>query len=654
MKIHFKKWSVVALAPAAMLIWTSCSSTSKQPAASSENSTTNTDDLRGAIVLDAVSATVTVKSVDTADRTVVLQRPDGSQVTYKCGPEVRNFDQIKAGDQVTVTAAEEVALSLTPGGVAPTAGQATVMVRSPLGDKPAGRIIKTAGFIARVVSVDDSSGHVTLQLVTGEKRTIKVGPNVNLANVKPGDDVGVQLTEAIAISVSAPETSSAALTPDEARAIALDAYIYGYPLVTMEYTRRIMTNVREPEGTRAPMGQFVRAREYPNASFRDVTAPNADTLYTTTWLDVSKEPWVLSLPDANDRYYLFPMLDGWTDVFQSPGKRTTGTGPQKYAITGPGWSGTLPEGIVEYKSPTSLVWILGRIYCTGTPEDYEAVHKLQDEISVVPLSAYGQSYTPAPGEVDTNIDMKTPTRDQVNALDTSAYFNLLASLMKNNPPTDADAPMAARMARLGLVPGQLFDLTKLDPAIQQALQDIPKAGFEKIMAWSKGSIATGENKLVNGWLFTTNTGLYGTNYIQRALITAIGLGANLPQDAIYPTSETDTNGLPYQGQNKYVMHFDKGELPPAKAFWSLTLYNAEFFFFDNPLNRYTLSSRDEFKVNLDGSVDLYIQNEDPGPDQRANWLPAPAGRFVLMLRLYWPSQTPPSILDGTWTIPPVK
>ena len=179
----------------------------------------------------------------------------------------------------------------------------------------------------------------------------------------------------------------------------------------MEYTRRVLTNVEKPEGKAAPMGQFLRLRTYPSPDDKQVTAPNADTLYTIAWLDVGKEPWILSLPDANDRYYLLPMLDGWTDVFQDPGKRTTGTGPQKYAITGPGWTGTLPDGVTEYKSPTSMVWILGRIYCTGTPEDYDAVHKMQDDISVVPLSSYGQPYTPPPGSVDTNIDMKTPVRE---------------------------------------------------------------------------------------------------------------------------------------------------------------------------------------------------------------------------------------------------
>ena len=193
----------------------------------------------------------------------------------------------------------------------------------------------------------------------------------------------------------------------------------------MEMTRRVITNVAAPDGTRAPMGQIIKLREYPNASFRDVTAPNADTLYTTAFFDVGKEPWVLSIPDMKDRYCLMPMLDGWTNVFQVPGKRTTGTGAQTYAITGPGWKGTLPAGVKEYKSPTSIVWLLGRIYCTGTPEDYAAVHKLQDEFKLVPLSSYGKPYTPPAGTVDPSIDMKTAVREQVNRMDAVAYFTLL-------------------------------------------------------------------------------------------------------------------------------------------------------------------------------------------------------------------------------------
>jgi hypothetical protein len=453
----------------------------------------------------------------------------------------------------------------------------------------------------------------------------------------------------MALLTITPPSHAQVVTPDEAKAIAMDAYIYGYSLVTMEMTRRVSTNVTKPEGTKGPMGQLVRLREYPTAAFKDVTAPNADTLYTIVWLEVGKEPWVLSLPNAHGRYYLFPMLDGWTNVFQVPGKRTTGTGAQKYAITGPGWKGKLPAGVKEYKSPTSIVWVLGRIYCTGTPEDYAKVHKMQDVISIVPLSSFGKPYTPPPGTVDPDIDMKTPVREQVNALDTAAYFNLLAMLMKDNPPAKADATMVAKMAKLGIVPGAPFDFRKLDPAVQEVLKDVPKEGFEKIMAHFKSA-----GKDINGWIFTTKTGLYGTDYLQRALITAIGLGANRPQDAVYPTSEIDVEGKPYMGKDNYVMRFPKGQLPPVDGFWSLTMYDAEYFFYANPLNRYTLSARNALKANADGSVDLYLQHENPGPDKESNWLPAPEGRFIPMLRLYWPKEKPPSIIDGTWKISAVK
>ncbi|MUL83046.1 MULTISPECIES: DUF1254 domain-containing protein [unclassified Mycolicibacterium] len=449
-------------------------------------------------------------------------------------------------------------------------------------------------------------------------------------------------------SAPSDKAESGHLTTDEAKAIAMDAYVYGYSLVTVEMTRRVMTNVDKVQSPRAPMGQLMRMREYPNAAFRDVTAPNADTLYTNGFIDVKDEPWVLSLPEANDRYYLFPMLDGYTNVFEVPGKRTTGTGPQTYAITGPNWKGTLPAGVKEYKSPTSTVWLLGRIYCTGTPEDYAAVHKMQDAISLVPLSSYGKPYTPPAAKVDPSIDMKTPVRDQVNNLSTEDYFNLLATLMKDNPPAEADKPMVDRMAKLGIAPGEKFDIDKLGSDVAAALKSVPKDGFDKIMARFK------DLQDINGWRFTTQTGQYGTEYLQRALITAIGLGANRPQDAVYPTSETGPDGKPYDGANKYVLHFDKDQLPPVNGFWSLTMYDEGYFFVDNPLNRYTLSQRNAFATNPDGSVDLYLQHDNPGPGREANWLPAPAAKFNLMLRLYWPKETPPSIIDGTWKPPAVS
>jgi hypothetical protein len=418
----------------------------------------------------------------------------------------------------------------------------------------------------------------------------------------------------------------------------------------MDMTRKQMTNVAVPDQGHAPLGQLLKMRTYPAVDYHAVTAPNADTLYTSAWFDVSHEPWILNVPDMGDRYYLLPLLSGWTDVFQVPGKRTTGGKPQVYAITGPGWSGKLPDGVTEYKSPTGLVWLLGRIYCTGTPEDYKAVHELQDKFSLVPLSSYGKTYTPVPGEVDSNFDMKTAVRDQVDDMNIEEYFTYLARLMKTNPPAPEDAPMIAKMATIGLVPGQDFDGSKLRAFNQELIKVVPKLAQLKIMEHFKKA-----GKPTNGWMFTTNAGTYGTDYLQRALITAIGLGANRPQDAVYPTGRTDADGNEFDAASKkYVMHFDKGQMPPAKAFWSLTMYDASYFFVPNAMNRYTLSSRDKFVANADGSVDLYLQAQSPGKAKEPNWLPAPKTKFVPMMRLYWPSETPPSILDGTWKPPAIR
>jgi hypothetical protein len=426
---------------------------------------------------------------------------------------------------------------------------------------------------------------------------------------------------------------------------ASDAYVYGYPLVTMEMTRRVLTNVAQVEGTRGPMGQVIKMRAYPDASFRDVTAPNADTLYTTSFFDVGDEPWVLSVPDMKGRYFLLPFLDGWTNVFSVPGSRTTGTQAQTFAITGPGWSGAVPEGLTQLKSPTAIVWLLGRIYCTGTPEDYAEVHALQDAFKLQPLSTWGKDYTPPDGKVDPAIDMKTPVRDQVNGLSTVEFFTLLADLMKRNPPAPADAPALERFKTIGLSPGQGFDGNALDSRWDRRL---PQLSYDRIMLHAMSL------KRENGWLFTTKTGLYGTNYLQRAFITAVGLGANRPQDAVYPMSQRASLLEAYEGGNTYTLRFEKGQLPPVKGFWSLTMYDEQMFFVANPINRYSMSLRTNPKLEPDGSLVILIQNENPGPDKEANWLPAPKGKFHLMLRLYWPDENEPSILDGSWVVPAVK
>ena len=437
------------------------------------------------------------------------------------------------------------------------------------------------------------------------------------------------------------------LTGNPKHKIVREAYTYAYPLVTMDMTRRQQTNVREPDDAHAPMGQLIKMRAYPAVDNKGAAAPNADTMYTMVWYDVSTEPWVFSIPDMGDRFYIMPMLSGNNEVFHVAGTRTTANKPQQFLITGPGWSGAVPEGMTQVKAPGALVWICGRIYCTGTPEDYQAVHAQQDQYASVPLSAYGKPYTPPPGVVDEKFDMKKAVRKQVNDLPLDEFFSYCARLLKSNPPKPEDAPIVARLARIGIVPGQEFDRSKL-PVLGQKLD--PKLALLEMVETMKAK------QTVNGWLYwNTNAGSYGTDYEQRAMVTLIGPGLNFPQDAMYPFSQKDADGKTYDGAaHKYVMRFEKGQMPPVKGFWSLTMYDPEFFFVPNPINRYNLSQRDKLVTNPDGSVDLYLQAESPGPDKEANWLPTPKGKFIPMLRLYWPNDTPPSILDGSWKPPALK
>jgi hypothetical protein len=428
--------------------------------------------------------------------------------------------------------------------------------------------------------------------------------------------------------------------------IVRDAYVYGYPLVTMDMTRRQFSNVEVADDNHAPMGQILKMRAFAAPEDRTAAAPNYETLYTMVWYDLSAGPWVFGIPDMMDRFYIMPMLGGFNEVFFVAGSRATGQKAQTYVITGPGWSGEVPDTLTEVKSPTALVWILGRVYCTGTEEDYQAVHEAQDRFQSVPLSAWGQPYTPPGGVVDPSFDMKTGVRDQVNAMPLERYFAYLAELLKTNPPKPEDAPLVARMAKIGIVPGKV-DRSKL-PVLGKKI-DPKLALLEMVKVWK-------EQKAVNGWLYwTENAGSYGTGYSQRAMVTLIGPGLNFPQDAVYPFSEKDVEGDEYDGsKHDYVIHFEKGQLPPVKGFWSITMYGPDFFFVPNRINRYNLSQRDDLVENPDGSVDMYLQPDSPGPDREANWLPAPKGKFIPMMRLYWPKDTPPTILDGSWAPPPIR
>jgi hypothetical protein len=458
----------------------------------------------------------------------------------------------------------------------------------------------------------------------------------------------VGVVAAVPIGAAAEEAQRLGVV--EAVKIAVDSYVYGYPLVTFDMVRQQQTNVAKPDAEHAPMGQMIKMRTYPAVDNHCCAAPNADTLYTEVWLDVSKEPFVFSIPEMGNRYYIMPMLDGYSEVFFVASAPLTDGKPQTYAITGPGWTGSLPQGVTQVKSPTGLVWVLGRIYSDGTEADYAAVHKLQDQFRVMPLSAWGTNYMPPEATVDPAIDMKTAVCKQVNGLDIETYFNRLAALMTTNPPKPEDAPIVERMARIGLVPGQNFDADKLDFLDRELLRTAPKLALAEMALRLKRQPTT------NGWLyFTKGVGNWGTDYLLRGTANLLGPGWNRPTDAVYPLSQKDADGRAYDGkEHAYVVRFEKGQLPPANAFWSLTMYDPDFFFVPNPINRYELSQCNHFITSPDGAIELYLQAESPGKNKEANWLPAPKGKFALVMRLYDPAVMPPSILDGSWTPPLVR
>jgi hypothetical protein len=437
-----------------------------------------------------------------------------------------------------------------------------------------------------------------------------------------------------------------AVTEQAAHAIGVDAYLYLYSLVTMDLTRLQFTNVEAVDAFKGPMNIFVNVPAYPTAEMKTVVRPNFDTLYSAAWLDLTKEPMVVSVPDTDGRYYLLPMLDMWTDVFASPGWRTTGTQAQTFLVTPPGWTGTVPDGVTQIKASTPYVWIIGRIKTDG-PADYEAVHKIQAGLKLMPLSQMGNDdWKPAPVKIDPSVDMKTPPKEQVDKMSAGEFFSYAAELLKLHPPHFTDEPILARMKRIGIEPGKSFDSAAVDPAIKTGLESAPQDA-QKLMEWKIPTLA----RFVNDWSMNTDTmGVYGNYYLKRAIVTQVGLGANVPEDAVYPLNLGDKDGKPLDGTSNYTIHFDKDDVPPVNAFWSITLYDKDGFQVANAINRFAVSSWMPFKYNDDGSLDLYFQNESPGGDKEANWLPAPKGPFNLTLRLYAPKS---DALTGKWNPPPV-
>jgi hypothetical protein len=426
--------------------------------------------------------------------------------------------------------------------------------------------------------------------------------------------------------------------------LGAEAYIFGYPLVIMDVTREHARHTVGPEN------QLRRVRQFPDAQFKGVVRPNVDTLYTTAFINVDQGPWIFDMAANSQRYEVMPFMDAWTNVFAAPGTRTTGTAGGRFVLAGPNWQGSVPEGMTLLRSPTQMVWLIGRTQTNGMA-DYSMVHRLQDGLTLRRLTdaatdSHAKPHTTAvsdAGAVKTTA--ATPPLQQMQAMGVTDFFSRLAALMVHNPPAAADAPMLIKLSRIGVAPGQ---------APQWGLLDRSSVALGRWLAdFTVARELKKPRDLVRGWSTPPAVlGQYGTHYNIRAVVAMVGLGANWPADAIYPHARVDHQGQALNGSHRYRLHFSKAQLPPVQAFWSLTAYGSDDFLIDNPVNRYALGDRDPLVFNADGSLDLWVQAEAPAGEQQRNWLPVKAGApFLLNARLYWPH---PAALSGAWGMPEVQ
>ncbi|MGZ7133822.1 MAG: DUF1254 domain-containing protein [Halobacteriota archaeon] len=446
-------------------------------------------------------------------------------------------------------------------------------------------------------------------------------------------------------------------TPAEARQIAAAAYVFGYPLVWTDVYKEHQTAVPAPNATLgvAPVNQLARPyqAQLTSGSLSAQSLPFAtyDWAYAQGWLNLTKEPMVLSVPAANGRYYVIAMYDAWQNVFASLGSRTTGNESGAFALVGPGWNGTLPANVTKIQAPTNTMLIVGRAQQNG-PTDLPAAAAFQDNVTVTPLSAWGTNYTPpttVPGNPNVNITyVRAPaTFAEVANMTPDVFYGRMATVMGGNPPSSADKPVVDQMARIGIIPGTPFNWNGLNATMQNAIAEGFQDGINEVAA----SIDAGFVHH-NGWDTSYVGGAYGTNYTLRDAVVLRGSFANLALDSLYFTSNATASGVPYSGANNYVLHFANNSTPPVNALWSLTMYDSQGYPVPNPLNRSTIAPHlGNLTYNPDGSLDIYIQNASPATNKESNWLPAPSGPFEIWLRLYWPQE---AALNGSWVPPAVQ
>ncbi|HEY9603412.1 MAG TPA: DUF1254 domain-containing protein [Allocoleopsis sp.] len=419
---------------------------------------------------------------------------------------------------------------------------------------------------------------------------------------------------------------------ERALRIGTQAYIWGYSLVVLKRTLRKSAARRG-----IPLNQFTHAERLATPESRAVVSPNTDTLYSSAWLDLDQEPIILHVPNTHGRYYSVQFMDAYTNSFAYVGRRVTGTKEGNYAIVGPTWRGTLPLNVKAIKSPTNTVWSLVRILVEGE-DDLPAVRALQQQYTLTSLSQYS-------GTAPSKQVVPRPL-PQVNASASLQFYDELSAAIQDDPPPKDENPLLSLFAQVGIganrIPSQeVKDQATLD-GLKQAILEA-----ERLIGQKVSNLGT----MVNGWRVDYKIGTYGKDYLLRAAVAKMGLGANIPEESVYFLAYVDGTGRPLSGANRYVLSFKPDRLPPVDAFWSLTIYGSDGFLVPNPIKRYAIGDRTKgLQYKADGSLDIYIQHDVP-VGKESNWLPAPADGFSLNLRAYQPRT---KLLTGTYKVPPLE
>jgi hypothetical protein len=444
-----------------------------------------------------------------------------------------------------------------------------------------------------------------------------------------------------------PARAQTGVSPAEARAIAKEAYIYGFPVVDsyrIEYG--YFVDRQDPE-FKAPWNQIVNIPRVYTPADTAIQSPNSDTPYSWLGMDLRAEPIVLTVPPIEkERYFTVQLIDAYTFNFAYIGSRTTGNGGGSFLVAGPGWKGATPKGVKKViLSDTEFVLAAYRTQLFN-PGDLDNVKKVQAGYKAEPLSAFLGTAAPKAAPVIDFIKPLPPAEEKTSP----QFFNILNFILQFCPTVPSEKALMARFARIGVGAGKTLDVSKLSPemktAIEQGMADAWVACGGVQQQWAAGKVSSGD-------LFGSRESLKN-NYLYRMTAAALGIYGNSKQEALYGFYATDEAKQELNGANRYTLRFAPGQLPPVNAFWSLTMYEwPQKLLVANPINRYLINTPmlPQLKRDADGGVTLLIQNESPGKDKEANWLPAPKGPFAMALRLYWPKE---AAVDGKWKQPPVK